>query len=396
MPVPGLSEALDRLAAVDPDALSWAEQESLVRELDVAQRRLDAVRVRALEAFARGGGWQDAEHISPAAWLRAELGVSRADAGRDLSLGRAVREWPAVAEAFAAGQVSARAAGVLCSALSRLPDVDDETVGMLLAAARVCDPLELARALAARIAAAAPDRAQEDALAVYDRRRLHHSRTLDGMGRLDAWLEPELAELFADALDAESVRDRGAGDERTPAQRRHDAFGRLIRRAVTAPGAPKRHGAPVRLLVLIDRDVARTASGHVLAPGALDRLACSSPLARCLLADGVPLELGRSVRVATDAQYRALVARDRGCAVAGCDRPTAWCTPHHIVPWQHGGATDLHNLLLICEAHHHALHDRQRRLPLRDGRLLTATGARAGPASSAVEGAARGVAAAAP
>jgi hypothetical protein len=272
--------------------------------------------------------------------------------------------------------------------LTRLPDNDDETVAMLLAASKVCDPAKLSRELAARVAAAAPEQAQADAETVYDRRGLHHSQSLDDMGRLDAWLEPELSELFGEALEAEVRRDRAADDDRTPKQRRHDAFDRLIRRAVTAPDAPRRHGAPVQLLVLATPDAlarvpgaapARTAGGHVLSQGALDRLSCSSPLARCMLANSVPLDLGRRVRIATDAQYRALVVLYGGCAVRGCDRPASWCTPHHIVPWQLGGLTDLDNLLLLCEAHHHALHDRERNLPLKDGRTLTPTGAFGGP-----------------
>jgi len=384
----GLEAAVDGVAAIDPDHLSWVEQKELVRGLEAVARRVDGVRLKALESFSRSGGWDDGTHLSAAAWVRDELTSSRGDAGRDLALGRALREWPAVAAALAAGEVSARAAGVLCSALSRLPELDGETMGMLLAAAKVCDPLTLARELAARVAAAAPEKARADADTVYDRRRLHHSQTLDDMGRLDAWLEPELSELLGEALDAEVRRDRSADDDRTPVQRRHDAFGRLIRRAVSAPDAPQRHGTPVQLLVLATPDAlagvpgaesGRTAGGHVLTQGALDRLSCSSPLARCLLAGSVPLDLGRRVRIATDAQYRALVVLYGGCAIRGCDRPASWCTPHHIVPWQLGGSSDLDNLLLLCEAHHHALHDRERNLPLKDGRTLTPTGALGGP-----------------
>ena len=383
-----LSDALDAVAALDPDHVTWVEQEALVRGLSAAARRLEAARLVALEAFARGGAWEDGQHLSPATWVRDELVVARGDAGRDLALGRALREWPAVAAALAAGEISARAAGVVCSALSRLPAVDEQTVEMVLAAARVCDPLTLARELAARVAAAAPEQAQADADTVHGRRTVQHSISHDDMGRLDAWLDPELAELFHDALHTEVLRDRVAGDDRTAGQRRHDAFGRLIRRAISAPDAPRRHGQPVQLLILATPDAvadvpgaepARTAGGPVLTRGALARLSCSSPLARCLLAGSVPLDLGRTARIATDAQYRALIARDRGCAVRGCDRPASWCTPHHVIPWQRGGPTDLSNLLLLCEGHHHALHDRQRHLPLRDGRTLTPTGALAGP-----------------
>ena len=193
-----------------------------------------------------------------------------------------------VAEALAAGDISARSAGVLCSALSRLPDVDDALVDMLLAAAKLWDPLELARALAARVAAAAPEQAQRDAEEVYGRRRLFHSITVDDMGRVDAWLEPELAELFRDALDAESMRDRSAGDTRTPAQRRHDAFGRLVRRAVGAPDAPKRHGAPVQLLVLAPIEAVEQVSGA--------EPACTA---------GGPSDLGNLVNREYDPTYEA-------------------------------------------------------------------------------------------
>ena len=38
-----------------------------------------------------------------------------------------------------------------------------------------------------------------------------------------------------------------------------------------------------------------------------------------------PLEVGRTSRVVQAAQRAALAIRDGGCAVAGCDRPPAWC-----------------------------------------------------------------------
>ena len=174
-----LTEAVDAAAAIDPDGLSWAAQERLVRAADLLHRRVEALRLRALEAFARSGGWDDGTHLSAAAWVRDELQVARGEAGRDLALGRVVAQWPAVAKALAAGEISARAAGVLCSALSRLPEVDDDLVTMLLAAAKVWDPLELARALAARVGAGAARRRRDLRAAAalpLDHRRRHGSR----------------------------------------------------------------------------------------------------------------------------------------------------------------------------------------------------------------------------
>ena len=86
-----------------------------------------------------------------------------------------------------------------------------------------------------------------------------------------------------------------------------------------------------------------------------------------------PLEVGRTSRVVTAAQRAALVVRDGGCAVAGCQRPPAWCEAHHLRHWLHGGPTDLDNLALVCRAHHRAVHEGGWRLTRDPDGRLTAT-----------------------
>jgi Domain of unknown function (DUF222)/HNH endonuclease len=70
-----------------------------------------------------------------------------------------------------------------------------------------------------------------------------------------------------------------------------------------------------------------------------------------------PLEVGRATRVVSPAQRTALGVRDGGCVFPGCDRPPAWCEAHHLRHWLHGGPTDLGNLVLLCWAHHRAVHE---------------------------------------
>ena len=70
-----------------------------------------------------------------------------------------------------------------------------------------------------------------------------------------------------------------------------------------------------------------------------------------------PLDVGRTSRVVTPAQHRALAVRDGGCVFPGCDRPLAWCETHHLVAWLDGGPTDLANLALLCRAHHRTVHE---------------------------------------
>jgi hypothetical protein len=88
------------------------------------------------------------------------------------------------------------------------------------------------------------------------------------------------------------------------------------------------------------------------------------------------LDLSRTVRTVTRAQWLALVVRDRECVVKGCHRPPSACQAHHVVWWSLGGTSDLSNYALVCHAHHHDLHDRGAWLPLEDGRLLTPDGYR--------------------
>ncbi len=65
-----------------------------------------------------------------------------------------------------------------------------------------------------------------------------------------------------------------------------------------------------------------------------------------------PLAVGRTQRIATAAQRRALALRDRGCIMPGCEVPAERCQIHHLTPWTEGGATDLPNLASLCWAHH--------------------------------------------
>jgi hypothetical protein len=68
------------------------------------------------------------------------------------------------------------------------------------------------------------------------------------------------------------------------------------------------------------------------------------------------LDVGRSHRLVTGRQYRALLLRPHGhCAHPGCPNTKA-LHAHHRIHWIHGGLTDLDNLLLLCERHHVAHH----------------------------------------
>ncbi|WP_088319841.1 HNH endonuclease signature motif containing protein [Kineosporia sp. R_H_3] len=86
-------------------------------------------------------------------------------------------------------------------------------------------------------------------------------------------------------------------------------------------------------------------------------LACTATLTRVLLdPNGAPLDVGRAHRLATPAQRKALAARDGGCVIPACPVPHEGTDAHHLQAWEHGGRTDLANLVSLCPNHHQQVH----------------------------------------
>jgi hypothetical protein len=97
--------------------------------------------------------------------------------------------------------------------------------------------------------------------------------------------------------------------------------------------------------------------GSVPGPSAR-RLACDASVSRIVLSPrSEPLDVGRRTAVVPGPLRRALIARDRTCRFPGCDRHHGWCDSHHVRHWADGGATALHDLVLLCRRHHRAIHD---------------------------------------
>ena len=93
------------------------------------------------------------------------------------------------------------------------------------------------------------------------------------------------------------------------------------------------------------------------------RLACTAKILPVVLGgDSLPLDLGRTRRLYTPAQRKALLVRDRTCRGEGCDVPGTWCEAHHLHPWHTGGRTDLADGVLFCSHHHHRAHEPRWRL----------------------------------
>ncbi len=120
-----------------------------------------------------------------------------------------------------------------------------------------------------------------------------------------------------------------------------------------------------------EESLLETESGLPLPAESVARLCCDAVLQRVTLdAQGVPIEVGRKRRTATDAQWAAIKAVHSRCGWYGCTAPIGWCQAHHILEWEHGGRTDLDNLVPLCSQHHHRVHEGQWHIKLLPDRTL--------------------------
>jgi hypothetical protein len=101
-----------------------------------------------------------------------------------------------------------------------------------------------------------------------------------------------------------------------------------------------------------------TAHGPVeVTAAAAERLACDATW-RVVFTDGDRILGVSAAHPKVSATLRAaLIVRDGGCRFPACPQPAEACENHHVVPVKAGGPTTLENLALICNAHHHAIHD---------------------------------------
>jgi hypothetical protein len=112
----------------------------------------------------------------------------------------------------------------------------------------------------------------------------------------------------------------------------------------------------------------RTAFGADLPVETIRRIACDANIIPLVLnGAGMPLDIGRSQRLASAAQRRALEATHDTCAFDGCAVAFHACQIHHIEYWENGGPTDLDNMVPLCSRHHHAAHEGGWTLELKPG-----------------------------
>jgi len=295
-------------------------------------------------------------------------GMSGREAGKQKERASALDQADGFAEALATGSVTAehvdKLAGVANSLNDEVRSSLFERSHDLLEHAQGHDPgrfgrhvRDLARQL------------EHDAGVERDRQQrantwLSWKLAADGMYDLHARLHPELGERIVNALEHETkaavARGEAAGDpefvNRTVNRNRlmAEALGNLI---AAGHGEVRPTVADISLIIdahtaatgqLHDHSVCETQHGAPLPFESVRALLCNGQITPVYIdSDGTVLDIGRTQRTANRQQRRALRAMYRTCAAKGCDTPFDRCHIHHIDWWEHGGPTDLKNLLAL-------------------------------------------------
>ena len=153
-------------------------------------------------------------------------------------------------------------------------------------------------------------------------------------------------------------------DARTGGEKRADILRGVFDAAARDAGTPQLGGAaPVVMVHVNARDLLDgTGVGWVdgvdapVSLGTVRRLVCAGGMQKIVFAEnGEILTLDQKERFFSRAQRRAILARDGGCVIPGCTSPPGWAEMHHVIPWSHGGTTNVTNGVALCWYHHHSI-----------------------------------------
>ena len=374
------------------DRTSDLSAEVLEDQIKCNQLSANHHRARMLDAVGQFDEQELAEKYgekSTATWLRSELNLPQATAFEYVRVARGLRKFRLLFDAFESGVMPYSTVRFL---LQYLEECNEEQYVQLALSMSFAD-LQLV------LAGARPK--EKDPTEPYARARECDDGMLAFEARLPAVAGQKLltalkvAQLASfgledvdpdDLQDPEKVQklvdDAAAAEDAVPSEQDRAPRKRTkitmddIVRSVSRYGPPEKQDVYAALLAMIDM-VRANPKSPLRSPGVQvnlmvnqfgqcwmpeNRSACSedvrsylaNAMVRLHLLDdtGLTIRVGRSRRFATDGQVQALLAIwGYQCAMPGCSH-RRFIEMHHIKEWEHGGMTDLDNLIPLCSSCH--------------------------------------------
>jgi hypothetical protein len=367
-----VAKIVEQFEQADVSTLDAGAVAAAVRDLDRLKGFVatveHALARRANTLAAAGSGVPAGEllgHGGTCSKRRAEQISRRAETLGDL---------PEVSQQLGKGRIGTEHADALCNVASRLDEQDRDALlsldAELAQAASASTPQQFRRFVDRIADQLAADRGLERA--ARQRMAMSLSKGINdesGMYWLRAEFDPETGARLFRAIDAETaaIAKRTSDSPATDVNRPRMAAQALVDLATSA-NRSHRPGT-VELLALVDlatltsglreNSVCELDDGTIVPVATMRRLACDAHILPVVLnGDGVALDVGRSRRLATADQRRALRAMYRTCGIGDCDVPFERCEIHHLEHWgAHQGPTDLDKLIPSCSRHHHLVHE---------------------------------------
>ena len=345
-----------------------------VRAIHVAVNALQAREADLLAVIDETKAHEVEGAASVATWAARELGQDPGVTRQMVRASATMRDLPTIREAARAGLTSQAHVNALTYGLKHVGEQTLELEEDLTQVAVAASPRDLFTVIKAVRDVVYEDELDEAWLRGMEKEDFQCVKVGDGY-QPKGFFGIDLGAMINVYLDAVSA-PRDAGDTRTAAQRRIDAFHELITSALD--GLPASGGIRPNVNVIVDADkLKNTLNGGVVSrplrgtsttdgpallegfgpigPALLKYLVCGGELTP-ILVTGIKenyrvLDVGRTQRLATGKQRRAIRLRQQGrCANRGCHHPIG--EVHHIVDWAYGGKTCLSNLVGLCRKCH--------------------------------------------
>ena len=348
--------------AREVDTLDIPLDGSALAEVAAVIDRLQARFSAAVGEFDALGMWELDGEGSMRGWLKARAELGHAAAVRTVHTASRMRRLPVTAAAWrdgslSSGQVDAVVRIVKDHHVNLFAEHEPEVVPAL-APLCVADTVVALRDWSQKAEAVIPTPLRDE-----DDRELSWSRLEDGTRVLRGHFDADAGQLIDVALRLATTKDDDNGPGRSGQRKRADALVDVCKFFVdnqTDRGGGS-HRPHLNVIVTHEELVAgrggRYSDGTPMDQVALSTVLCDCNIHRVLVdAKNATIDYGRETKTISAGLRTALIVRDRGCRYPGCDRPATWTDGHHVHWWRHGGATNLHNLVLLCRAHHRTLH----------------------------------------
>ncbi|SJM49891.1 HNH endonuclease signature motif containing protein [Agrococcus casei] len=333
---------------------------------------------------------KDLRYSSTATLLQHEVGFAKGQADAYVRLGKLLqhREYPVLAAAIEAGTISSQQAIIITREFDRQRNhYDAEFIAVADRSAvsfaegqnssQPWSPEDLRDSIRGWFAQHDPEQVELHTEQQHARRLCKAWAQEDGMISVIAVLSATDGAAVMQFLDANaSPRTRLSApdgdpeiDMRTREQKMADAFVQAFTTAAKSKHTSTQGGAAPTLLVTVPMSeinkhangtpaLARVSRTQEFVPVAeVSRIICDGAVQAAITDDsGNVLKLGRSQRLFSPTQRKALNVAYPTCATDGCGIPAVWAEAHHIKHWSRGGRTDLDNGVNLCSFHHHQVH----------------------------------------